>query len=526
MSDLGWVDRLTVDEATALRTELSILRDRRVMAGDLAAFVRGAWPVVEPGRALVWNWHLDVLCAYLEAVAAGKIRRLIVNIPPGAMKSLVVSVFYPAWRWISDPAHRFLCGSNEGTLATRDAMRMRALVKSEWFADRWGKTVVLAADQGEKTLFQTTARGHRESQGMLAKVTGKRGDTLLLDDPHDAKQSNSDVIRQAVLDAWDTAWTSRLNDPNSSAVILIMQRVHMRDLTGHLLAKEAQEWVHLVIPMRYDPAVTFDAGKDIGRSDLADPRTEPGELLFAERFSEATVQQLEHDLGPYGTSGQLQQQPSPKGGGEMRAEWLMRYMAQPVGGNRYVLVDPAGERKPGVKGKRDNTAMGVIEVCADGNLYLIDGYRDRLNLVERTDILFAWHRRYKPLQVGYESYGMQSDAAHIRDRMEREGYRFKLTELGGGMRKEDRIRRLIPYLEAGRLWLPQTLHRTLKSGQTVDLIEQFIEVEYLPFPVGQWDDFLDMLSRIADPDIKLATPQVKRPLTLHEHTPRDRAVGY
>lgn len=496
------------------------------MPGSLSQFVRGAWHVVEPGRKLVWNWHVDVICAYLEAVAAGKIRRLIINVPPGTMKSLVVSVFFPAWRWISDPSLRFLCGSNESTLATRDAMRMRSLVSSPWYADRWGETVQLAADQGEKMLYQNTQRGHRESQGVLAKITGKRGDILCWDDPHDSRQSDSDVIRQGVIDAWDMAWSSRLNDPDTSAVIIIMQRVHHDDITGHLLRKVEQNWCHLVIPMRFDPERAFDAGKDIGRPDLTDPRTEPGELMFPARFSEQSVRDLEHDLGPYGTAGQLQQSPSPRGGGEMRIEWLNRYSAQPIGGNRIVLADPAGERKPGVTGKRDNTAMGVIEIGADNNLYLIDGYRDRLNLVERTDILFAWHRKYRPLQVGYESYGAQSDIAHIRDRQEREGYRFRITELGGSMRKEDRIRRLIPLLEAGRLWLPQTMHRTLKDGTTVDLIKQFIDIEYLPFPVGRFDDFLDMLSRVMDEEIKLASPKPKTPFILREHTPRDRAVGY
>ena len=468
---------------------------------------------------------MDTLCGYLEAVHKGTIRRLIINIPPGTMKSLIVSVFYPAWVWIDDPSHRFLCGSNDATLATRDSLRMRNLVESDWYRRNWGDTVKISTEQNEKTLFQNTAKGHRESQGVSGKITGKRGDTLLWDDPHDAKQAESDVQRKSVLDAWDYSWSSRMNDPNSSAAILIMQRVHDGDITAHMLSKTEQNWAHLAIPMRYDDEVKFDAKADIGKPELNDPRKEEGELMFPGRFNEQAVKDLETDLGPYGAAGQLQQRPSPKGGGEMLRKWLCFYKSKPKGGNRYIIVDPAGERKPGVKGKRDNTAMGVIEIGQDGNYYLIDGYRDRLNLTERADILFKWHREYRPLAVGYESYGMQSDIAHIQDRMERESYRFKITELGGSLRKEDRIRRLIPKLAAGQIWLPETLYRTNSQGQTVDLIKDFIEIEYLPFPVGKWDDFFDMLSRIEDEEWTLAVPMKKKQQTYEQYQPFDRGMG-
>ena len=426
------------------------------------------------------------------------------------MKSLIVSVFLPSWIWIDKPGYRFLCGSNEGTLATRDSLKMRQIMESVWFRENWGEKVKLSTDQKEKTLFTNTARGHRESQGILGKVTGKRGSMLIWDDPHDAKQAESDVQRQGVLDSYDNAWSSRRNDLANDPIIVIMQRVHDDDITAHLM-KKAQGWVRLAIPMRFDAEVTYDAGKDINKPELNDPRAEEGELMFPERFPEGAVKDLEEDLGPYGTAGQLQQRPSPKGGGELKKEWLCYYKSKPYGGNRYIIIDPAGERKRGVKGKKDNTAIGVIEYCGEGNYYLIDGVRARLNLVERTDLLLKWHRQYRPLGVGYEQYGMQSDIAHIADKMERESYRFKITELAGTLAKEDRIRRLIPLFEQGKIWLPETLHRTDTEGCTKDIINEFVEIEYLPFPVGKFDDFLDMLSRICDKEMKIVSPN-KKPL--------------
>lgn len=514
--DLSFLEELTPDQAKELLTEVDKSRSKSQQSESLAEFVKAGWRILEPGRPLVWNWHLGTLCAYLEAVKRREIRRLIINIPPGTMKSLIVSVFYPAWVWVGDPTHKFLCGSNESTLATRDSLKMRNLVESDWYKEYWGEKTKISAQQNEKTLFQNISLGHRESQGVSGKVTGKRGDTLIWDDPHDTKQTESDIQRTAVLDAWDNAWSSRMNDPDESAVIVIMQRVHHKDVAAHLLQKETQGWICLAIPMRYDSDVTFDAGADIGKPEFNDPRTEEGELLFPARFSEKAVRDLEIDLGPYGSAGQLQQRPSPKGGGEFRREWLCHYKSTPTGGNRYIIVDPAGERKPGVKGKRDNTAMGVIEASYDGNLYLIDGYRDRLNLTERTDILFKWHRKYKPLQTGYEQYGMQSDIAHIKSEMEKRNYRFKITELGGSLSKEDRIRRLLPTFQNAKLWLPETLYRTTVDGKTIDLIDNFIEIEYLPFPVAVYDDFFDMLSRVEDEEMNIVYPQEPTPPPLVE----------
>jgi len=508
---------MATNTSAVILSTISAVEEKKRCENSLAEFVRSAWHVVEPSTTLVWNWHLDTLCGYLEAVYEGRVKKLIINIPPGTMKSLVVSVFFEAWIWTKDPGYRFLCGSNEGTLATRDSLRMRQIIESDWYQERWGSKVILSKEQAEKTLFTNTARGHRESQGIFGKVTGKRGDMLIFDDPHDAKQTESDVTRQAVLDAYDNAWSSRRNDLAHSPIILVMQRVHNQDLVAHMI-KKGQGWIRLAIPMRYDPALTFDAGADIGRPELNDPRKKEGELLFPAKFPESAVKDLEIDLGPYGTASQLQQRPSPKGGGEFKRSWLNYYLKKPLNGNRYIIVDPAGERKPGQKGKRDNTAMGVIEFCGDGNYYLIDGVRAKLNLVERTTLLFQWHRTYKPLGVGYEQYGMQADIAHIKEKMEEQSYRFRITELGGSLRKEDRIRRLVPLFHHGKIWLPEALHKTDTNGQMVNIISQFVEEEYLPFPVARFDDFFDMLSRICDEEMDMAQPEVRQPMNVRAPT--------
>jgi len=309
---------LTNAEKVAEWANLNTL-ERNNCEKSLEFFVMSAWHIVEPSVELTQNWHIGVICGYLEAVSAGKINRLIINVPPGTLKSLIVSVFFPAWEWISQPEQRYLSVTNEESLAVRDALKMKQVVNSEWYQAYW--PLSLQKDQNEKTLFINDKTGFRQSQGFTSNVTGKRGTRILLDDPHAAKMANSDVVRQSVLDKFDTELITRVNDPQKSAMILIMQRLHSNDLTGHLLKKVKDPWVHLSIPMRYEGESTFDAGADIGRPDLVDPRTQKGELMFPQRFTKAVVDALEETMGEYNTAGQHQQRPVPSGGGIIKKHW-------------------------------------------------------------------------------------------------------------------------------------------------------------------------------------------------------------
>jgi phage terminase large subunit-like protein len=314
---------LSSDDRAAIQRqiELDLEIEKRACERSLEALTRSAWSIIEPGTKLKWNWHLRTICGYLEAFNRGEFpdKRLIINVPPGTMKSIIVSVMFPLWIWLNDRTARYVTVSCEEGLAVRDARRMKQIIESEWFQRNWD--IKLSNDQNEKMLYENTERGFRQALGINSKVTGKRGDLMIIDDPLDAKQGFSDVIRQGVNDAWDQGLSSRLNDLEHSGVVLIMQRLHAEDLTGHLLKKVKSKWTRLTIPMRYEGSPTFDAGKDIGRPDLNDPRTQKGELLFPERFSEKATQALEEDLGEYGTAGQLQQRPVPTGGGILKKHW-------------------------------------------------------------------------------------------------------------------------------------------------------------------------------------------------------------
>lgn len=233
------------------------------------------------------------------------------------MKSVLVSVMAPSWVWTWMPDRRFINLTNEVSLATRDSMRMKTIITSEWYQARWGETVSLSSDQREKSHFINTATGFRQGLGMGGNLTGKRGTDLIIDDPLDARKAFSDTEVATVNNTYDQAVSSRLNEPAVDGIILIMQRLRTNDLTGHLLAKR-QRWIHVRIPMRYELGPpSYDPVADLGIEyrHLRDPRTEEHQLMFPARFPEQAVSNLEEDLGEYGSAGQLQQRPSPLGGG-------------------------------------------------------------------------------------------------------------------------------------------------------------------------------------------------------------------
>jgi predicted phage terminase large subunit-like protein len=329
MGSIDWGASKSMDashKAILIARELKRRTEAERLAGDLYAFFKAAWPVLEPSTTLVENWHLRTVCGYLQALEEKRLRsnRLIINIPPGASKSLITSVVYPAWIWARDPARRILSTSNEDGLVTRDCVAMRTLIMSEWYQGLWGDRVKLAGDQSEKRYFQTDKRGFRQGVPIRGSVTGKRGDILLIDDPHDAKKAFSDVEIAATIQAYDQGLSTRLNNLETSPIVCIMQRLRTNDLTGHLLGKKRSSWVQICIPMEYSGEPGFDPVRDIGpdAAHLADPRRERGELLDPVRFSRAVVESLKEDLGEYGAAGQLDQRPSPLSGGIIkRAHW-------------------------------------------------------------------------------------------------------------------------------------------------------------------------------------------------------------
>jgi predicted phage terminase large subunit-like protein len=293
---------------------------REICKRSLAEFAKRAWHVLEPATELKWGWALDAICEHLEAVSNGDLRRLLMNVPPGSMKSLLTGVILPAWEWgpRGMPEMRFLATAHMEKLAIRDNMKCRRLIQSEWFQTLW--PVALTSDQNAKGKFENDATGFREAMAFTS-MTGSRGDRVLLDDPHSVDDANSSVKLEADILTFREALPSRVNN-DKSAIVIIMQRLNENDISA--VAKELG-YDHLMIPMRYDPA--RHCTTSIGWTD---PRSLDGELMFPERFPEHQVDELERTLGSYATASQLQQEPAPRDGGLFKRSWLQTIPALPT----------------------------------------------------------------------------------------------------------------------------------------------------------------------------------------------------
>lgn len=255
--------------------------DQEIARRSLSEFCKMAWHVLEPATPIKWGWALDAMCEHLEAVHNGQIKRLLMNVPPGMMKSLLTGVFFPAWEWGAggNPSLRYLTTAHKEDLAIRDNLRCRRLISSDWYQERW--SVELCGDQNAKKKFENTATGFRESMAFRS-LTGSRGDRIIIDDPLSVDDAFSEAALSAAEQTFLEAVPSRVNNQDS-AIIVIMQRLHERDTAGIILSRQLG-YEHLMLPMRFEPERR--RATCIG---FTDPRTEDGELLFPERFDAAVI---------------------------------------------------------------------------------------------------------------------------------------------------------------------------------------------------------------------------------------------
>ena len=300
--------------------------DRVACEEDLYTFLQYAWRWFDPSP-FTPGWPIEAVAEHLQAVADGEIRRLIINIPPRCAKSSVTSVAFPAWVWAqqyrsatSGPGVQFLSASYAGQLALRDNVKSRRLIESPWYRSLWGERFTLTSDQNTKGRYDNDQGGVRLATSVGAAVTGEGAGIIIIDDPNGAQDATSEAVIESTVEWWDSAMSTRLNDPKTGAYIIIQQRLAEQDLTGHVLEKQAGDWTHLCLPMRFERDRSF-----VTTIGWQDPRVEEGELLWPERFGPEEVRNLERDLGQWSAAGQLQQRPEPKGGGIVKREWWQPY---------------------------------------------------------------------------------------------------------------------------------------------------------------------------------------------------------
>ncbi len=484
--------------------------DRVDCEESLYEFLKGAWAVYE-SHPWVDGWCIDAMAEHIQAVVDGQITRLIINIPPRCGKSALCSVALPAWAWAqprksftSGPGVNFLYASFSDDLSRRDSVFCRTVIRSNWYQERWGDRYQLSTDQDTKGRFQNDKGGQRliTTIGAITGGTGSGGDIIVVDDANSAGEIESEAAIEKTINWWTGTMGTRLNDAKYGAYIEIQQRLGESDLTGHIIEHEIDDWVHLMLPMRYEPERSYHTV--IGWKD---PRTEPGELLWPERFDEVAVKRLEKKLGPWRAAGQLQQRPEPKGGGVIKRDWWQLWTEETFPAMDYIMayVDTAYTEKT----INDPSAMIVWGVFSgdtqvrQSHLVNAEGERIAMNVTPletgvKVMMMHAWTERLElnalVQRVAKSAKEMKIDALLIENKASGISVAQEIRRLYGhekfaiqlnDPKSQDKLARLYSvqhFFEDGMIYAPERSW----SDMVITQVGQF--------PRGRHDDLVDCCS--------------------------------
>lgn len=468
------------------------------MRMSLRRFVKGAWKQVEPAP-LVWNWHLDALCDHLSYVTLGEIRFLMTNVIPRATKSLTTSVFWPVWGWLHDPTLQYLTASYALQLSTRDCLRSRQLIDSVWFQQRYGSEFRFSFDDKLKRQYSNDKGGRRIALSVDGATTGEGGDIIVVDDPHNATEIESEAIRQRTHDWWDNAMSSRFNQPDHSAWVLLGQRTGEDDLFGHVLKRERdnKEIVHLVLPNEYIPkrhcTTRLPASKKV---IFSDPRTTEGELMYPQRLSAKATARLKRVM-PKKYGLQYQQDTKTTGGNILeRSKWRPWTAAQPPECSHILTVwDTAyGEKQendysartdwgifPHSELVRNPETGETVKSKTRNCIMLLGAYRKQMPYHELKRQARNHYRKLKPDHTLVENKGSGISLAQDLSRAGVRGLR-RISLSHGGRVKLDKVERAhiaSTVLDDGLVYYPE-------RQWAEDVID-----ECAAFPNGTHDDWVD-----------------------------------
>ena len=465
--------------------------------------MRVAWHVIEPATPYIHGPHIDAIAEHLEAVTHGQIRNLLINLPPRHMKSLTVSVFWPVWEWIANPGRRWLFASYAASLSIRDALRSRRLIESPWFQERWGDRFQLTTDQNQKMRYENDKSGLRIALGVGGAATGEGGDRIVVDDPHNVTERESEAIRRGTLEWWDQTMSTRLNDSKTGAKVIVMQRIHEKDLSGHVLEQGGYE--HLCLPAEYESArrcITYVAG-----IEWTDQRTTHGQLLWPERFSQSEISDFKLRLGPSGYAGQFQQRPVPDGGARFRSEWFRYFTSSGIGEteefiaasvyrlhkpdgseslvraaecDRFAVMDPAGA-EPEQNNRPCYTVIQVWDITPAHEMILVHQYRAQVQTPDGAEAAQKIAREFNVNYIAIEKDGL---GLGIVQTVKRNGVTVKPIKARGSKEARSEIAEI--RMAAGMIYFPR------EAPWLFDL-----EQELLHFPRGEYCDQVDALSHAA-----------------------------
>jgi len=447
-------------------SRLGGIRDK-ILKNDFYSFLVKTFHTINPNTEFLPNWHIRLIAEYLQAAEKGDVKRLVINLPPRSLKSLIVSVAWPAWLLGQDSARRIIGASYAQGLSVKHALDCRRVVTSEWYGRIFPK-FRLAKAQNQKSKFMTTSQGYRIATSVGGSITGEGGNFLIIDDPHNPIHINSMVKRQKVIEWFDKTFSTRLDDKKKGVIILVMQRLHQEDLSGYLLEKG---WDNLVLPAIAREKKVYKLGKlEINR--------EAGEFLQSARENALEMARAKEDLGSGGFAAQYQQDPISFTGNIIKPEWLRRYSGVPVITNCFQSWDTAIKIN-------DTNDYSVCTSWAEGEggYYLLDVFRARLEYPFLKKEVMNQAAKWKPEAILIEDKA--SGQSLIQD-LKKERH-LPIIPIKVQLGKIVRAVKVSCLIEAGKVFLPQ------KAEWLADY-----EKELFTFPAVKHDDQIDSTSQFLE----------------------------
>jgi predicted phage terminase large subunit-like protein len=441
---------------------------------DFSSFATRCFYDLNPQTEFAMNWHIEVIAAKLTAVRQRKIRRLIINLPPRHLKSLMASVAFPAWCLGHDPSVPILCVSYAQDLADKLARDCRSIMMSQWYRRIFPTR--LAPHRQAVQEFITTANGYRLATSNGGVLTGRGADIILIDDPLKPEEALSDAQRQSANDWFDHTLYSRLNDKRHGAIVIIMQRLHEDDLVGHVLAQE--EWEVVRFPAIAEEAEAHEIETILG------PRTftrRQGEALHREREPLDTLDRIRRTIGEYNFAGQYQQSPAPLGGGLVKAEWFKRYgeKDRPESFDRVVQSWDTANKA---------TELSDFSVCTTWgikgkSLYLLSVLRKHL---EYPDLKRAVREQQKLFNASVVLIEDKASGTQLIQELTVEGC-YAVTKYKPECDKVMRLNAQTALIENGFVYIPET----------ASWLAEYLH-EMTVFPKGKHDDQVDSTAQFLD----------------------------
>ena len=459
-----------------------------VLRTDFQAFFERVFMTLNPTETYLDNWAQQVVAHHLNLCAERKITRLLILISPRSSKSLMASVAFPAYLFGRDPSTKVITASYSQDLSTKFSNYTRSIIKSDWFKQLFPHTVI-SQYKDTQSDFETTKHGVRYATSVEGALTGLGADFIIIDDPLKANEANSESARKKVIEWFKNTVRTRLNNPKHGVIIVVMQRLHVDDLAGHLI--EQGGWTVLEIPAIAENDTVYQLGNGKTHTYKA------GELFHPERLGQKELDELRNNMGTAAFYAQYQQAPIPPAGNIFKWEWFKQIDKPPEFSELVMSVDVAASTN-------GNYSAFTVWGHRDGNWYLIAVYRDKLELPAVRQRLLDLDKKYRPDLVIVDGVGV---GYGLYQELRAQG--FLHVEKTSGTGKIVDAHAILPMIEGGRV-------SVLKNCPGLAEFRN----EVIAFPDGKHDDQVDSMVQmlLREPGAIRFAKRHKRPERKHVPT--------